>query len=564
MHAGKGALESVARDLPHVGELAALRAWFEGLDARVAVQRYLGHAKASGQSARGILSSVRRRLAAHARSVGRPELGAIFEIEGADRTVRAQEVASAIATLATVTPRSPHISDEVARWLPKRLAAVLAAQQIRTLADVTVRIPRRRQWWKRIEGLGPTGARRIESFFAAHPTLTERARALSVAEPVSDIVPWERLALRQQLDGSNGSYRAPVETCTLAARNDLQAVSAWLGLHESPATLRAYRKEAERLVLWAVVERARPLSSLTAEDATAYRAFLRRPTPVSRWVGIPRPRDSAEWRPFAGALTTRSVSYAITVLSAMFRWLVEQRYLVANPFAGIKVRGANSGRSIDVGHAFTEAEWNLIRVVADGLEWSYGWSKDAAHRMRFLLDFCYATGLRVSEFLGATLGDIERDDHGDDWLRVIGKGARSGQVALPPMALEALDQYFLARQLPTTRARWDPGMPILGRLDHRAGSTLTPTRMSAMTRKFFDTAAAVLDTTNPRLADKLKRATPHWMRHTHATHALALGADLTTVRDNLRHASIATTSIYLHGDAATRMRQMRKAFVSRR
>lgn len=38
------------------------------------------------------------------------------------------------------------------------------------------------------------------------------------------------------------------------------------------------------------------------------------------------------------------------------------------------------------------------------------------------------------------------------------------------------------------------------------------------------------------------------MRHTHATHALARGAELTSVRDNLRHASIATTSIYLHGD----------------
>ena len=33
------------------------------------------------------------------------------------------------------------------------------------------------------------------------------------------------------------------------------------------------------------------------------------------------------------------------------------------------------------------------------------------------------------------------------------------------------------------------------------------------------------------------------MRHTHATHALDSGAELTTVRDNLRHSSISTTSI---------------------
>jgi site-specific recombinase XerD len=39
----------------------------------------------------------------------------------------------------------------------------------------------------------------------------------------------------------------------------------------------------------------------------------------------------------------------------------------------------------------------------------------------------------------------------------------------------------------------------------------------------------------------LQRATPHWLRHKQAIHALANGATLTTVRDNLRHASITTT-----------------------
>lgn len=69
---------------------------------------------------------------------------------------------------------------------------------------------------------------------------------------------------------------------------------------------------------------------------------------------------------------------------------------------------------------------------------------------------------------------------------------------------------------------------------------------------------------SPAIAEKLRRASPHWMRHTHATHALARGAELTTVRDNLRDASIATTSIYLHGDEVKRARQMAKAFEARR
>jgi len=71
-------------------------------------------------------------------------------------------------------------------------------------------------------------------------------------------------------------------------------VQAWLSLHESPATQRAYRKEAERLLLWAIVERGRALSSLTTEDAVAYRAFLHRPAHRVRWIGPSPARYQAD------------------------------------------------------------------------------------------------------------------------------------------------------------------------------------------------------------------------------------------------------------------------------
>jgi site-specific recombinase XerD len=82
-------------------------------------------------------------------------------------------------------------------------------------------------------------------------------------------------------------------------------------------------------------------------------------------------------------------------------------------------------------------------------------------------------------------------------------------------------------------------------------------------RRFFRQAANGIGTDHPAVAEKLRRASPHWTRHTHATHALARGAELTTVRDNLRHASIATTSIYLQSDEVKRARQMSQAFAAR-
>ena len=44
-------------------------------------------------------------------------------------------------------------------------------------------------------------------------------------------------------------------------------------------------------------------------------------------------------------------------------------YVLANPFAGVKVRGAALRPELDTTRGFTEGEWLLLRAIADGLEW---------------------------------------------------------------------------------------------------------------------------------------------------------------------------------------------------
>lgn len=245
----------------------------------------------------------------------------------------------------------------------------------------------------------------------------------------------------------------------------------------------------------------------------------------------------------------------------MFRWLIQQRYVLANPFAGLKVRGGQRGAGLDASRAFSAGEWELTRAIADGLEWSYGWTVPAAQRLRFLLDFGYATGLRAGELVGVTLGGIEIGARGERWLHLVGKGAKPGKVALPPLARHALDQYLMQRGLPVTPTHWKPDTPLLTSLE--GSEAITSPRLRSVLRRFFVLAADTIQADHPALANKLRRATPHWMRHTHATHALAQGATLTTVRDNLRHASITTTSIYLHDDEVQRSRQLEQAFSRR-
>jgi len=546
--------------LPGNAALAALRAWYADLDARAAVAQYLGQDRESGQSSRAMLGEIRRQLVRYAHSRHRDDLAALIGHPVSERADRSRAVLQAIETLRRLPIPTPQVTDKVEHWLPARVASALLAHGLKTLAELTVRIPRRRRWWTGIPGLGATGAAQVEAFFAAHPQLTASARALVPIGVQHDVVPWEQLVVPHEVDGSSGAFRAPAATSTLDANNDYAAVQAWLSLHESGATQRAYRKEAERLILWAVVERGRALSSLTTEDAVAYRTFLRRPTPHGRWIGPPRPRSSPEWRPFTGGLAARSVAYALSVVGAMYRWLMQQRYLLANPFAGLKVRGASRTESLAATRVFGEGEWAVIQAVGQGLEWGHGWQPAAAHRLRFVLDFAYATGMRIGELVGATLGQIELDAHGDHWLHLVGKGNKAGKVALPPLARAALDQYLMQRQLPLSPARWDPKTPLIGNLENDNAAGITATRLWAVMRRFFTKVAEVIAADAPATAEKLRRASPHWMRHTHATHALARGAELTTVRDNLRHASVSTTSIYLHSDEVKRARQMDAAF----
>jgi site-specific recombinase XerD len=551
-------MNAASHGMPSPAALAALRAWYEGLGARQVVSRYLGGQRATSTSSRRVLGQIRRQVAAFAAARHRPDLAQPLHVASAERTEHAKALAHSLEVLPTLAPPQPLVTDPLEQWLDVRLTKPLRAHGIKTFADLTVRVPRRKRWWAAITGLGAAGAREIEGFFAQHPELTIRARAL-VDQARTEVVPLELLELPSHLDGSAGAFRASARTSTLRATNDLQAVQAWLELQESTATRRAYRKEAERLLLWATIERGRPLSSLTTEDAVAYRGFLRHPTPRSRWVGPTMPRASVEWRPFNGSLSPQSVAYAISVLSALYRWLIEQRYVLANPFAGVKVRNGKRSGALDAKKSFTPGEWSLLVVISGSLEHRHGWSREAADRLRFMLKFCYATGLRASEFVNAVLGDVYIDRDGAWWLELIGKGDKKSRVSLPPLAVASLESYLASRGLPVLKAKWDPRTAVVGRL-LQDGERISAGRLWSILRRFFVVAAGVVEQESTEAARKFLAATPHWMRHTHATHALDSGVDLVCVRDNLRHASISTTSTYLHAAESRRAAQLAEAF----
>ncbi len=161
--------------------------------------------------------------------------------------------------------------------------------------------------------------------------------------------------------------------------------------------------------------------------------------------------------------------------------------------------------------------------------------------MRFL----YETALRVAEAAQASEGDIVQL-RGQWWLRVTGKGGSEGQVPLSEPLMAAFARYRAFLRLPTAPASQGTRPVILGIAGRE--SPLTPTAVYVVVKDAFIRVAASWQATAPAHAARLRRASPHWLRHTAATHQAEAGTPLHHIQHNLRHSSIATTSIYLHAE----------------
>jgi site-specific recombinase XerD len=93
-------------------------------------------------------------------------------------------------------------------------------------------------------------------------------------------------------------------------------------------------------------------------------------------------------------------------------------------------------------------------------------------------------------------------------------------------------------------------------VDPRQG--VAPSTLYDQIKAFFVECAEVLRTRGEeRGAERLARASTHWLRHSHASHAIAAGMPIEVAQQNLGHASLATTTIYVRTEDKRRMRAVR-------
>ncbi|MDP2982800.1 MAG: site-specific tyrosine recombinase XerD [Candidatus Latescibacter sp.] len=149
-------------------------------------------------------------------------------------------------------------------------------------------------------------------------------------------------------------------------------------------------------------------------------------------------------------------------------------------------------------------------------------------RDRAMLEFAYATGVRVSELVGITEQNILFKEN---LVRITGKGSKERIVPLGSTAKEKVLEY-IARGRPLLVGK----IPRETLFLNARGGPLTRMGFWKILRKYVI------------LAGITKHTSPHTLRHSFATHLLEGGADIRVLQELLGHSNIATTEIYTHID----------------
>lgn len=484
----------------------------------------------------------------------------------------------------------PVREDWVAAWFDETISKRLLLAKIATLGELMDCIAGAGyRWWVGVPRLGEKGAARIVAWLQGYEAtlgkIPEQSlvplRSLSTnvllqrRQVCTGIVPLETFIAPAELDGRNGSNRYP-GTPRIEAANDYQAIFAWLATKSgNPNTQRAYRKEAERMLLWAVLERGKALSDLSVDDCAAYRDWLsligrtedhQWPFRVAQasWMGEKgAARHGQGWKPFDGALSATSVKFAITIVSGLFEWLVSVQYCAFNPWVGVsKTLSASPDASppdVEFMRAFTVGQWNHLMAHLSSLP-----DTRRTARLKFVLPFAYSTGMRISELVAATVGQIYTmplsDDVGLRWmLKVLGKGGKWRAVPIPSDSIEAMKKYLEHRGLNPDISSNPPETPLIASLT--SPEPVTTSALSKALCGFFDEVANKLKAECKHIEAKaFERATVHWLRHTCGSHlALSGEVPLNVIQRLLGHTSLQTTSIYTDASDETMWRAVERA-----
>ena len=331
----------------------------------------------------------------------------------------------------------------------------------------------------------------------------------------------------------------------LGVQNDDEAVMMWIKARgmRSQNTARTYAKIAKRLLLWCKSQNLH-LRDMKVNEAQQHLDALRHPS--VGWL-IPRDKNGKLLRPTSSMQTLKApmsnkgVAFTRTVLGQLFQYLLVAGYVRRNVFLLTEIPGTIKSDASE--KVISQAGMVYL------LEWLDAKSREQCSsrklelaRERWVCCLLYYTGIRTKEAISGVMSDFVRDSEG--WqLRVLGKGGKVRKVTVTNELGGELIRFreaigMSAWPLPTDH------LPLVPHIRRASQESLHISER--MLRKIVDSAckSAARECEDPHISHELMRASPHWFRHTSATHRQEAGARLETTQQELGHANPSTTLRY--------------------
>lgn len=221
-----------------------------------------------------------------------------------------------------------------------------------------------------------------------------------------------------------------------------------------------------------------------------------------------------------------SARRAAAAWSSFCRYLVGQQILAANPMQAEAVRRPKEVEGDPTPLSIDELERLFAVVQQRDPRARQPWPERDLAAAAVLV----STGVRLSEAIGAAVGDFVEEKDAGARLHVLGKGNKRRTIPVHEEAALAVRTYLADR----TRLLGKPGVddPLLVRFD---GTAFTPPAMRRLVESWYARAAV----------RRHPGASVHALRHSFGTHALDNGATATEVQKLMGHASLSTTQRYL-------------------
>ncbi len=255
----------------------------------------------------------------------------------------------------------------------------------------------------------------------------------------------------------------------------------------SPNTLSAYSTDLERF--------SKFCGDIDPSDTRAIQAYL----------------DSL----YAAKLSSRSIARHLTTIRNFFGFLMREGHVASDPVSAL----AAPRQWQTLPKYLSEAQVDSLLTAPDC-------TKPCGLRDKAMIEFLYATGVRVTELCTAELSGLSLDA---GVVRVAGKGRKERLVPIGRSAVQAVGTYLTSGRPALLKGRASPHIFVSAQ-----GRCLTRQGFWKLLKGYGKQIGI------------WQRLTPHVLRHSFATHLLEGGADLRSVQAMLGHADIATTQIYTH------------------